>query len=136
MKANNKRMATKNYIFNPTNEEIKAGHAKLISKIEANYDNKDYAPLTLHNAVHSFESYFYQYTDWLKVVPEVIMSYGLITFRWANVLDISCQGPNFAFKYSSSEKDDKVPSLYIRRDKLMEAIAEKAKNHKLPIDPC
>lgn len=115
----------------PTQEDIEKHHDKIIDLIKNNYDNRDISPLTLHNALHSFEKFFFQYTDWLKEMPECHCADGYILFKWADKLHIRAQGPNFTYRWKGTQDI----ALY-RREELMKRLASYDVHYKFPISPC
>lgn len=83
----------------PTREELDKANNKVFETIENNYDNRDFSPLTLHNAAHSFDKFFRQYSYWLNTKPIVSMAYGTISIKWGKTLTLSCVNGSFSLIY-------------------------------------
>ena len=120
----------------PTKEEIQAANLKVLKKIKVNEDNRDYTALTLHNSMHSFETYFFQYSDWLNISPEVILDGSHLKFRWGKVMEIQCNGANFILSHYKDYPSFAAAPVWERREALMKRIMLIAKDYQFPIEPC
>lgn len=126
------KVKTKKKYIEPTEADIRAAHLKIIQSIKDRYDDKYITPLTIHNALHSFETYFQQYSYALKSVPMVDFNEKQIVFSWypkeGAAFRLSCQGPSFYWSCGPNA------SGWARRDAVMTAIKE-ALNVDLPVEP-
>lgn len=119
--------------------EIEKAHRYISEKLKKFYDRREYRSITIHNALHSFEKYFNQYSHAWQVVPTWNTESYNIFFSWKkddeNSFDIKCNQTMFSVRgvIKGTKFDTKS---WKTRENIMLFIQERVfSGEKLPIDP-